>query len=72
MSNNVKVLVVGAGSMAKEYCKVLQTMQKEIIVVGRSAKSAVQWNRSVTRLQNKMQKYILLVIEDTMLQHKGH
>ena len=47
MSDNVKVLVVGAGSMAKEYCKVLQAMQKEIIVVGRSENSAAQFEEEM-------------------------
>lgn len=47
MSDNVKVLVVGAGSMAKEYCKVLQAMQKDIIVVGRGAKGAAQFEEEM-------------------------
>jgi len=40
MSDNVKVLVVGAGYMAKEYCKVLQAQNVEPIVVGRGVESA--------------------------------
>lgn len=40
MSDNVKVLIVGAGYMAKEYCKVLQAQNVEPLVVGRGAESA--------------------------------
>lgn len=40
MSDNVKVLVVGAGYMAKEYCKVLQAQNVEPVVVGRGVESA--------------------------------
>lgn len=40
MSDNVRVLLIGPGSMGKEYCKVLKSMQFEPIVIGRSVQSA--------------------------------
>ena len=45
MSDNVKVLVVGAGLMAKEYCKVLQALHREPIVIGRSEDGVAQFQR---------------------------
>lgn len=47
MSDNVKVLVVGAGLMAKEYCKVLQALRREPVVVGRSESRAVQFEEEM-------------------------
>lgn len=38
-----KILIVGAGPMALEYAKVLKSMNAEMVVVGRSAKSASQF-----------------------------
>lgn len=43
MSDNVKVLVVGAGMMAKEYCKVLKALKYEPIVVGRGERNAADF-----------------------------
>ena len=35
MSNNMNVLVVGAGMMAGEYCKVIKALSYNPIVIGR-------------------------------------
>lgn len=40
MSDNVKVLLVGAGTMAEEYCKVLTALNYEPIIVGRGEEKA--------------------------------
>lgn len=40
MSNNIKVCLIGAGYMAKEYYKVLSDMNIETIVIGRGKNSA--------------------------------
>ena len=40
MSDNVKVLVVGAGAMAKEYCKVLLAQNYIPVVIGRGKENA--------------------------------
>lgn len=47
MSDNIKVLVVGAGYMAKEYCKVLQALQREPVVIGRSESRAAQFEEEM-------------------------
>lgn len=47
MSDNIKVLVVGAGYMAKEYCKVLQALQREPMVIGRSESRAAQFEEEM-------------------------
>lgn len=43
MSDNVNVLIVGAGMMAKEYCKVLKALNYEPIVVGRGGNNAAKF-----------------------------
>lgn len=47
MSDNVKVLVVGAGYMSKEYCRVLQALQREQVVIGRSESRALQFEEEM-------------------------
>ncbi|MBR5565675.1 MAG: Gfo/Idh/MocA family oxidoreductase [Roseburia sp.] len=42
MSDNVKVLVVGAGAMAQEYCKVLKALEYEPVVIGRGEEKAAK------------------------------
>lgn len=40
MSNNITVVIVGTGAIAKEYCKIVKAMNISPIVIGRSAESA--------------------------------
>lgn len=47
MSDNVKVLVVGAGMMAKEYCKVLKALKCEPIVIGRGEENAAKFEEEL-------------------------
>lgn len=45
MSDNIDVLVVGAGLMAKEYCKVLQAQNKKPLVIGRSESRVAEFEQ---------------------------
>lgn len=47
MSDNVEVLLVGAGYMAKEYYKVLQTFGADVVVVGRGEESASRFEQEM-------------------------
>lgn len=47
MSNNVKVLLVGAGIMAAEYCKVLTALDYEPIIVGRGEEKAAKLEQEI-------------------------
>lgn len=40
MSNHISVLLVGAGNMAREYCKVLQAQSIDVVVIGRGEEKA--------------------------------
>ena len=46
MSDNVKVLLVGAGVMAEEYCKVLTALNYEPIIVGRGEDKAAKFEKA--------------------------
>ncbi len=46
-STNEPILLVGAGPMASEYAKVLKALEREFIVVGRSQKSAEEFEKIV-------------------------
>lgn len=52
MNDNQRVLVVGAGNMAKEYCKVLDALRYEPLVIGRGKESAA-------KLENEMRVNVL-------------
>lgn len=60
MSDNVKVLVVGAGTMAKEYCKVLLALHCQPIVVGRGEENAAKFEEemNIPVLRGGMEKNI--------------
>ena len=47
MSDNVNILLVGAGFMAREYCKVLKGMGEKFFVVGRSEESAKKFEEEM-------------------------
>ncbi len=47
MSDNIKVLVVGAGNMGREYCKVLKALQIQPTVVCRTEKTAEQFENEI-------------------------
>lgn len=47
MSNNIDILIVGAGYMAMEYCKVLNAMDISPIVIGRGDKNAKKFEETI-------------------------
>lgn len=47
MSNNIKVLLVGAGLMAMEYCKVLKAQEIPFLIVGRGKESAGKFEQEM-------------------------
>lgn len=47
MSDNVNVLIVGAGNIAKEYCKVIKDMGISPIVIGRGQESAKKFEEEM-------------------------
>src|SRR3989344_349431 len=48
MNQNIQpILLIGAGPMAAEYAKVLKSLKKEFIVVGRSKQSAEEFEKIV-------------------------
>ncbi|EOS75943.1 hypothetical protein C819_02018 [Lachnospiraceae bacterium 10-1] len=47
MPDNIKVLLVGAGNMGKEYCNVLRAQQIEPIVIGRGKESAKKFQEEL-------------------------
>lgn len=47
MSNNMNVLVVGAGMMAGEYCKVIKALSYNPIVIGRGEDNAAKLEKEL-------------------------
>ena len=61
MSNNMNVLVVGAGMMAGEYCKVIKALSYNPIVIGRGEDNAAKLEKEmqIPALRGGIEKNLL-------------
>lgn len=81
ITHSPKILLVGAGNMTKEYAKVLKTLKKDFLVVGRGKKSALIFEKDtgipVTRggikkwLRDNVGKIPLMAIVTTNVEQLG-
>ena len=58
--NQQTILLIGAGPMAIEYAKVLQRLKKQFIIIGRSEKSAQEFNKQtgLTPITGGLHKFL--------------